>query len=184
MCSWMRWNWHTIFLPDGSAAGRVPGMTQRYLATFVLLMLPTGVWADDLQPLSGTWVGDVVFDSQTGCPAQMVTEMTQTRQGYAGQQIVFPAPFTPETFGNTDPNFTWQKIAPNIWEGIYSDTQQTGLGTLTVVSKSIMVVIAPDRINQVADLTVDLPHGVAQAMGMATTTCLLRSNVYHKRTGP
>lgn len=159
-------------------------MIRRILATFCFLSLPTAGFATDIQPASGLWAGEVVFDSQSGCPTQMVDQMKQARQGYTGQQITFPAPFGPAVFEDIDPNFTWQKISPNVWEGIFSDVQQTAIGTMTVVSKSIMVIIAPDRINQLADLTVDLPQSMATSMGMATTTCLVRSTVYHKRTGP
>ncbi|WP_300019152.1 hypothetical protein [uncultured Roseobacter sp.] len=157
---------------------------RRILITLWLLVLPGIGFATDIQPESGTWSGEVTFDSQTGCPAEMVGQMKQARQGYTGQQITFPDPFGPAVFEDIDPNFTWQKIAPNIWEGIFSDVQQTAIGTMTVVSKSIMVIIAPDQINQLADLTVDLPQSMATSMGMATTTCLVRSTVYHKRTGP
>lgn len=159
-------------------------MIARILTTLTLVSHPSIGVATDIQPQSGVWAGEVIFNSQTGCPPQMVAEMKQAREGYSGEPITFPKPFGPEAFKNVDPSFTWQKIAPNIWEGIYSDVQPTGLGTLTIFSKSIMVIIAPDQINQIADMTVDLPQGVAQSMGMAATTCLVRSNVYHKRTGP
>mgnify|MGYP001792328639 CR=1 FL=1 len=159
-------------------------MIYRILAALSCLGLPMTAQAADIQPQSGTWAGQVVFDSQTGCPAQMVDQMKQARQGYSNQQITFPEPFGPAVFKDIDPNFTWQKISPNVWEGIYSDVQETAIGTLTVVSKSILVILAPDKINQTADLTVDLPPNMAESMGMATTTCLVRSNVYHKRTGP
>lgn len=159
-------------------------MIVRILIAFCLVSVPVSGSATDIQPQSGTWAGQVVFDGQSGCPAQVADQMKTARQGYADQPLNFPAPFAPETLQGNDPNFIWRKISPNIWDGIYSDVQPTGLGTLTVISKSIVVVIAPDQINQVADLTVDLPQSLAQSMGMATTTCVIRSNVYHKRTGP
>ncbi|MGC3937219.1 hypothetical protein ACOTTU_05385 [Roseobacter sp. EG26] len=138
----------------------------------------------DVQPQSGTWAGQVVFDGQTGCPAQVADQMKGAQPGYAGQQIEFPAPFDPVALKGNDPKFTWRKISTDVWEGIFSDVQQTSFGTLTVVSKSIIVVLAPDKINQIADLTVDFPQNLAQTMGMSGTTCVVRSNVYHKRTGP
>ncbi|MBW4708900.1 hypothetical protein KX928_14010 [Roseobacter sp. YSTF-M11] len=138
----------------------------------------------DIQPQSGIWAGQVIYDGQTGCPPQVADQMKQARPGYADQKIDFPEPFDPVALRGNDPNFAWSKISTNIWEGIYKDIQQTGVGTLTVVSKSIIIVLAPDEINQIADLTVDLPQNIAQTMGMATTTCVVRSNVYHKRTGP
>lgn len=156
---------------------------RRTLATLCLLWLPGAGFAADIQPVSGLWSGEVVFDSQTGCPAQMVDQMKQARPGYAGQQITFPDPFDPAVFDGIDANITWEKIAPNVWEGIFRDVQQTAMGTLTVTSKSNMTIIAPGQINQRAELTVELPQSIASSLGMATATCVVRSTVHHERTG-
>lgn len=138
----------------------------------------------DIQPLSGAWSGSVAFDNQTGCPQEMVAQMRSGQPGYAGEVLNFPQPFDPVALGGNDANFVWTKIATNVWEGVFSDIQVTPFGTLTVVSKSIVVVIAPEKINQVAELSVDLPPGLAQQIGMSGTTCFISSTVYHVRTGP
>ncbi|MDW3225712.1 MAG: hypothetical protein R8G34_22945 [Paracoccaceae bacterium] len=159
-------------------------MKTTFLAGITAALLQVSAVSADIQPLSGTWSGSVAFDGQTGCPPEMMAQMQSGQQGYSGEALNFPQPFDPVALEGNDANFMWTKITENVWEGVFSDIQATPFGTLSVVSKSIVVIIAPEKINQVAELSVDLPLGLAQQLGMAGTTCFVGSTVYHTRIGP
>jgi hypothetical protein len=178
----MRWNWRMIFSPEhGNRAqrGLVLMLRMMFAAPF-LVCVPVAVQAD-IQPQDGTWASAVEFVDQVGCPPQMVAQMqTNMGSGHVGD-LVFPDPFDPVALQNADLQFTWTKLDENVWQGIYSDISDSGMGNIIAVSKSVVTVVDPTHIEQDAEMNVTLPEAMAKMAGMPSNTCVVRSKVFHAR---
>ncbi|WP_299864140.1 hypothetical protein [uncultured Roseobacter sp.] len=154
---------------------------RRTFATLCLLWFPGAAVAADIQPVSGLWSGEVVFDSRTDCPVAIVVPLKSKVQGYSNHQITFPDLFDPTIFQNVEPPVAWQKTGHNVWEGVSSVTHKTGSGALTIASTSMMAIVTPDQIDQRTQVTVKFPPNLAQRAGIPATGCVLLWSVYHKR---
>ena len=150
-----------------------------FAATFILLAPLTA--QADIQPQSGTWASAVEFVDQTGCPPQMVAQMQANVAGGHVGPITFPEPFDPVALQGADIQFTWTKLDENVWQGVFSDVSDSGMGDIIAVSKSVVTVVDPTHIEQDAEMNVTLPEAMVKMAGMASTTCVVRSKVFHAR---
>ena len=114
----------------------------------------------------------------------MLQQMQANAGGYNGHQIDFPDPFDPVALQQHDISFVWEKLATDVWQGVHSQAQTSQLGTIQTVTRVVVRVLSPTQIDQDAEFTVVVPANLATMMGMATTTCFVKTIVHHGYQGP
>jgi len=77
----------------------------------------------------------------------------------------------------------WSKIAENTWRGVFTQTQPTQMGDISASTVFDVTVLSETEISQDARVQVELPAQIAQLIGMAGTSCSIRTIVMHKHGG-
>ncbi|GAA3876346.1 hypothetical protein [Celeribacter arenosi] len=136
----------------------------------------------DIQPQSGIWAGSVVYTDDEGCPPRieqgLAPALTQG-DGYEGQRIDFPDPFSPETFAG---DFEWTHVGENHWRAAISKEEPSPMGTISVALLHNLYVRAIDHLESTSEYSITFSEGLAAMVGGAGP-CILRSTLDHRRTG-
>ena len=152
----------------------------KYFGILAMMVAPVAAFAD-IQPLDGVWSGQGQFVGETGCPAQITQAMLEDSGSYSGNNTTFPKPFDPVPLVNSD--LAWSKIAENTWRGVFTQTQPTQMGDISASTVFDVTVLSETEISQDARVQVELPAQIAQLIGMAGTSCSIRTIVMHKHGG-
>ncbi|MGH1425773.1 MAG: hypothetical protein ACRBBU_13675 [Pseudooceanicola sp.] len=147
------------------------------LATAVFVITTAAVRAD-IQPVDGQWSGTWTMISNTGCPPQMVQQISQlgaSERSYS-QPITFPNPFQPDALQG---DFTWTKLAENKWHAVHTESSATGMGVISVVTQHVLTVLSPVTMTQDVNATVTFPKKLAEMAKMAGTECTWAARVDH-----
>lgn len=137
----------------------------------------------DIQPMSGTWQGQVALLAHDDCPQQMAEQMPNAfaeTGSYGPQQITFPDPFTPESLAG---DFTWVRLAENHWRAAFQEVTETGVGPLVTDQSIDLFVRSETELEQLSRLQVTFPAAMAQMLG-TSAPCVVSSRVDHRYVGP
>ncbi|SFI82132.1 hypothetical protein [Celeribacter neptunius] len=139
--------------------------------------------AAEIQPKTGLWQGQAELLGQSGCPPDLVAQMSEAfarEAGYGPKHIAFPAPFEPESLAG---DFTWTQLGENLWRAEFQDIKDSAMGALVTDHQIDLKVLSETELEQVSSLRVTFPPALAKMLA-TDAPCAVNTRVIHRYAGP